>query len=142
MPFRGLPALVVHHREQLVLPLLARVLCLTIHRQNIAGNDQVNGKLDLLHDLLLGVAVVHHPLQMEDQHGRQVFQAQRFGGVGQLARPGVAVALQHLGCKVGEQDLLQVVHVGRLDVELQCEEGLEGGRGLAVLGNYTGSSQA
>ena len=63
VPLGGLPAGVVDHCEELVLPLLGGVLGLGHAAQQLAADLQVHAELHLLHHLLAAAAsaAVHKP---------------------------------------------------------------------------------
>ena len=73
MSLGGLPARVVDHPEQFVLPLLAGVLALAGLAEDVPPDLQVDAEVHLLHDLLTapGSPVIDKPLQVEDEDGRK-----------------------------------------------------------------------
>ena len=96
MTLGGLPAGVVDHSEQFVLPLLAGVLALTGLTEDVPPDLQVDTELHLLHHLLTaaGRSVVNEPLQVENQDGRKLLQTQVSRGLHFLFGFGTNVAVQ------------------------------------------------
>ena len=97
MSFSGLPARVVDHPEQFVLPLLAGVLALAGLAEDVPPDLQVDTEVHLLHHLLTAArrSVVNKSLEVENQDGRKFFKAEVSRGLDFLFcfRANVAVQL-------------------------------------------------
>ena len=97
MSFGGLPARVVDHPEQFVLPLLAGVLALAGLAEDVPPDLQVDTEVHLLHPLLTAArrSVVNKSLEVENQDGRKFFKAEVSRGLDFLFgfRTNVAVQL-------------------------------------------------
>ena len=68
-------AVVIDDSEQLVLPLSSSVLVSTVGRKNVATNFQVDGKVDVLQELLTsaGCFVVDKSFKVKDEDRGKFF---------------------------------------------------------------------
>ena len=68
-------AVVIDDSEQLVLPLSSSVLVSTVGRKNVATNFQVDGKVDVLQELLTsaGCFVVDKSFKVKDEDWGKFF---------------------------------------------------------------------
>ena len=134
VPLGGLPAVVVDHAEQLVLPLLQAVPRLGVDGQDLPADVQVHPETDLFHHFLTaaGRAVVDHALEVEDEDLGQSLQAAGPRGLRGLAGAGADVVVDGLRAEILLESILHGVDAGRLDVELEGKEGLEVGGDLVV----------
>ena len=73
------------------------------------------------------------PLKVKDKNGWKIFKAEVPAGLNLLPGLGADVAVQLLAGKVLQQGLLHAPHHLVLDVQLEGEERLQGGAGLASL---------
>ena len=74
------------------------------------------------------------PLKVKDKNGWKILKAEVPAGLNLKPGLGADVAVQLLAGKVLQQRLLHAAHHLVLDVQLEGEEGLQGGTGLAPLG--------
>jgi hypothetical protein len=83
VPEAGLLPVVIDHGKEFVRPLLTVVLVPAIGGQNVFGNFEVDRKVNVFQQLLApgrrGL-VVNEPLQVKNQHRRQLVQVQTPGG--------------------------------------------------------------
>ena len=73
------------------------------------------------------------PLKVKDKNGWKILKAEVPAGLNLKPGLGADVAVQLLAGKVLQQRLLHAPHHLVLDVQLEGEEGLQGGAGLAPL---------